>query len=60
MILQSFASFEESVGRDAFLDRPEELMLYEYDAGVDKGPLLGPWFSRKTQSKVFARDAPGQ
>jgi len=24
-------------GKDAVLDRPEELMLYEYDAGVDKG-----------------------
>ncbi|HWX56237.1 MAG TPA: FAD-linked oxidase C-terminal domain-containing protein [Verrucomicrobiae bacterium] len=24
-------------GQDAVLDRPEELMLYEYDAGVDKG-----------------------
>ncbi|HET6934854.1 MAG TPA: FAD-binding oxidoreductase, partial [Candidatus Angelobacter sp.] len=23
-------------GKDAVLDRPEELMLYEYDAGVDK------------------------
>src|SRR5258707_4306046 len=25
------------VGNEAVLDRPEELMLYEYDAGVDKG-----------------------
>ena len=25
------------VGRDAVLDRPEDLMLYEYDGGVDRG-----------------------
>jgi glycolate oxidase len=25
------------IGRDAVLDRPEDLMLYEYDGGVDRG-----------------------
>src|SRR5438128_11932003 len=25
------------VGKDAVLDRPEDLMLYEYDGGVDRG-----------------------
>jgi glycolate oxidase len=25
------------VGRDAVLDRPEDLMMYEYDGGVDRG-----------------------
>ncbi len=37
-------------GKDAVLDRPEELMLYEYDAGVDKsrpGAVVFPQNARQ-------------
>jgi glycolate oxidase len=37
------------VGRDAVLDRPEELMLYEYDAGVDKGHPGAVVFPQNTE-----------
>ena len=37
------------VGHDAVLDRPEELMLYEYDAGVDKGHPGAVVFPQNTE-----------
>jgi glycolate oxidase len=37
------------VGQDAVLDRPEELMLYEYDAGVDKGHPGAVVFPQNTE-----------
>ncbi len=37
------------VGSDAVLDRPEELMLYEYDAGVDKGHPGAVVFPQNTE-----------
>ncbi|MGH9570058.1 MAG: FAD-binding oxidoreductase [Candidatus Angelobacter sp.] len=37
------------VGKDAVLDRPEELMLYEYDAGVDKSRPGAVVFVRNTK-----------
>src|SRR6476660_10350005 len=36
-------------GKDAVLDRPEELMLYEYDAGVDKHSPGAVVFAQTTQ-----------
>src|SRR5438270_14185 len=36
-------------GKDAVLDRPEELMLYEYDAGVDKHRPGAVVFAQTTQ-----------
>src|SRR5690349_274659 len=36
-------------GKDAVLDRPEELMLYEYDAGVDKHRPGAVVFPQTTQ-----------
>lgn len=36
-------------GKDAVLDRPEELMLYEYDAGVDKSRPGAVVFARNTK-----------
>src|SRR5258708_33854716 len=36
-------------GKDAVLDRPEELMLYEYDAGVDKHRPGAVVFAQSTQ-----------
>jgi glycolate dehydrogenase FAD-linked subunit len=37
------------VGPDAVLDRPEELALYEYDAGVDKGSPGAVVFPQNTE-----------
>src|SRR5260221_12299910 len=36
-------------GKEAVLDRPEELMLYEYDAGVDKHRPGAVVFAQTTQ-----------
>src|SRR5215475_3975198 len=36
-------------GKDTVLDRPEELMLYEYDAGVDKHRPGAVVFAQTTQ-----------
>ncbi len=36
-------------GREAVLDRPEDLMLYEYDAGVRKGTPGAVVFPQKTE-----------
>ena len=37
------------VGRDAVLDRPEDLMLYEYDAGVTRGTPRAVVFPQSTE-----------
>src|SRR5260370_40333617 len=37
------------LGRDAVLDRPEELMLYEYDGGQDKSRPGAVVFPETTQ-----------
>src|SRR5215472_6419796 len=37
------------VGRDAVLDRPEDLMLYEYDAGVRKCTPAAVVFPQRTE-----------
>ena len=36
-------------GRDAVLDRPEDLMLYEYDAGVRKCTPAAVVFPQSTE-----------
>src|SRR3974390_2362855 len=36
-------------GRDAVLDRPEDLMLYEYDAGVRKCTPVAVVFPQNTE-----------
>src|ERR1051326_3438832 len=41
--------FKKIAGKDAVLDRPEELMLYEYDAGVDKHRPGAVVFAQTTQ-----------
>src|SRR3954470_1191105 len=37
------------VGKDAVLDRPEDLMLYEYDGGVDRGTPQIVCFPQQTE-----------
>ena len=37
MALKLAKELRRIVGKDAVLDRPEDLMLYEYDGGVDRG-----------------------
>jgi glycolate oxidase len=43
------ADLRKIVGRDAVLDRPEDLMLYEYDAGVRKSTPGAVVFPTNTQ-----------
>jgi glycolate oxidase len=49
----NFAHFinalRRAVGRDAVLDRPEDVMLYEYDAGLSKGTPRAVVFPRSVQ-----------
>ncbi|HSA92048.1 MAG TPA: FAD-linked oxidase C-terminal domain-containing protein [Terriglobales bacterium] len=49
------------VGRDAVLDRPEDLMLYEYDGGLARSTPRAVVFPRSTQQVVevvkLAREA---
>ena len=49
------------VGRDAVLDRPEDLMLYEYDAGLARSTPRAVVFPRSTEHVVeilkLAREA---
>ncbi|MFB3915467.1 MAG: FAD-linked oxidase C-terminal domain-containing protein [Terriglobales bacterium] len=40
------------LGRDAVLDRPEDVMLYEYDAGLSKGTPGAVVFPRTTEHVV--------
>ena len=46
------------VGKDAVLDRPEDLMLYEYDGGVDRGMPQYVCFPQTTEqvSQIMMRD----
>jgi glycolate oxidase len=46
---QVIAELRSVVGHDAVLDRPEDLMLYEYDAGVRKSTPGAVVFPRTTQ-----------
>ena len=43
------AGLRKIAGRDAVLDRPEDLMLYEYDAGIRKSTPGAVVFPQNTQ-----------
>lgn len=43
---------EKSLGRDAVLSRPEELLVYEYDASLERGLPQVVVFPRNTQDVV--------